>query len=409
MTTLDKLIQEFCPSGVEYRILSDLFITKNGYTPSKNNIDYWQDGTIPWFRMEDIRENGRILNSALQKVSREAIKGELFPANSIIVTTSATIGEHALLTVESLANQRFTYLILREEYKEIFIIKFLYYYCFKLDQYCLLNLNKGNFASVDMTKFARFKFPVPPLPVQAEIVCILDSFTELTTELTTELAARRKQYEYYRDELLNFGNNVPTIMLDKVGDVTKLAGFEFTSHVKYKDNGNIIALRGLNVKDGKLDLSSVKYIDESNFEKLNRSKLKKGDMLFTYVGTIGQVAVIDEEDRFYLAPNVARIRFDQKIINPEFMRFYFQTSHFYNKQINKFLNSSSMKNLTMENIRKFIVPIPTLDEQNRLVEQLSRFDKLCNDLTEGLPAEIAARQKQYEYYRDKLLTFKELT
>ena len=149
-----------------YKELSELFDTRNGYTPSKSNSEYWENGTIPWFRMEDIRENGRILSDSLQKVNEKAIKGELFPKDSIIVATSATIGEHALIEVESLANQRF-----------------IYYYCFILDEWCKNHLNHGNFASVDMSQFKRFKFPVPPLEVQREIVRVLDNFTFLTAEL----------------------------------------------------------------------------------------------------------------------------------------------------------------------------------------------------------------------------------
>lgn len=208
MSKLEELIQQLCPDGVEYKTLNELFDTKNGYTPSKSNPLYWENGTIPWFRMEDIRENGRILGEASQHVSERAVKGKIFPANSIIVATSATIGEHALITVPSLANQRFTYLMLKEQYQELFDIKFLFYYCFKLDEYCKTNLNQGNFASVDMKKFAKFKFPIVPLEAQREIVQILDCLTELTEELTAKLTAeltvRKKQYEYYRDKLLTF-------------------------------------------------------------------------------------------------------------------------------------------------------------------------------------------------------------
>ena len=109
--------------------LKEIFNTRNGYTPSTNNKDFWQ-GNIPWFRVEDIRLNGRILNNSLQHISESAVKGKLFPANSIIVSTSATIGEHALITCESVANQRFTYLMLKERYKSVFNIKFLFYYCY---------------------------------------------------------------------------------------------------------------------------------------------------------------------------------------------------------------------------------------------------------------------------------------
>ena len=200
MSKLDDLIQKLCPDGVEYKTLSEVFDTRNGYTPSKKEKNFWENGTIPWFRMEDIRENGGILDKATQYVSQEAVKGSPFPANSIIVATSATIGEHALITVPSIANQRFTYLMIKEQYKDDYDPKFLYYYCFKLDEYCKECLNQGNFASVDMKKFAKFQFPRLPIEIQREIVRILDNFTELTAELT----ARQKQYEHYRDKLLNF-------------------------------------------------------------------------------------------------------------------------------------------------------------------------------------------------------------
>jgi type I restriction enzyme, S subunit len=193
--------------------------------------------------------------------------------------------------------------------------------------------------------------------------------------------------------------------LGDVGEVTKLAGYEFTEHVKYSNYGSIIALRGLNIKKGYLNLTSVKYIDESNFNKLSRSKLYVNDMLFTYVGTIGEVALIDADDKYYLAPNVARIRFINKNINPKFMLYYFQSQYFVEKQINRYLSTSSMKNLTMKNIRKFLVPIPPLAIQQEIVKILNTFTTLEEELEAKLEAELEARKKQYEYYRDELLTF----
>ena len=154
MTKLDTLIQELCPDGVEYKELKSVFEMRNGYTPSKAKAEFWEGGTIPWFRMEDIRENGNILSDSAQHITPAAVKGKLFPANSIIVATSATIGEHALITVESLANQRFTYLVRRPEYEEKLDPKFVYYYCYKLDEWCLNNTNISSFPSVDMAKFA---------------------------------------------------------------------------------------------------------------------------------------------------------------------------------------------------------------------------------------------------------------
>ena len=159
--------------------------------------------------MEDIRENGRVLSDAIQHVSENAVKGKgKFPANSIIVATSATIGEHALITCESLANQRFVSLHPKEQHLDNVDIKYLYYYFFIVDEWCKLNLNEGNFASVDMKIFAKFEIPVPPLDEQTRIVAILDRFDTLTNDITSglpaEIAARQKQYEYYRDKLLSF-------------------------------------------------------------------------------------------------------------------------------------------------------------------------------------------------------------
>ena len=158
--------------------------------------------------MEDIRENGRILDTAIQGVSNDAIKGSSFPANSLIISTSATIGEYALITCDFLCNQRFTCLMIKDEYKDLFNMKFLYYYCHKLAVYCKNSLNKGNFASVDMVKFNNFEFPIISLEEQERIVSILDKFDSLCNDISkglpAEIEARQKQYEYYRDKLLSF-------------------------------------------------------------------------------------------------------------------------------------------------------------------------------------------------------------
>lgn len=158
--------------------------------------------------MEDIRENGRVLSDSIQHITPSAVKGELFPANTIIVATSATIGEHALLLREALANQRFTALMLKDEYSRQINIRYFFYYCFILDEWCKQNLTLGHFPSVDMTRFRGFEFPLPPIEEQARIVAILDRFDALCNDLThglpAEIAARKKQYEHYRDKLLSF-------------------------------------------------------------------------------------------------------------------------------------------------------------------------------------------------------------
>ncbi len=205
---IKQLLEEFCPDGISYYHLDQIFHIKNGYTPSKSNPKFWENGTIPWFRMEDIRENGGILSDSIQKVTPEAVKGELFPKDSIIIATSATIGDHALILTESLANQRFTYLSRKNNWIDLLLPKFIYYYSFILGDWCRNNVNISGFPSVNMDGFRRFMFPVPPLPIQNAIIDILDRFEAIVHDiqdgLPAEIALRQKQYEYYRDKLLTF-------------------------------------------------------------------------------------------------------------------------------------------------------------------------------------------------------------
>ena len=258
------------------------------------------------------------------------------------------------------------------------------------------------------TNLKKIRIPIPPLKIQEKIVQILDKFTDYVTELTSELTSRKKQYSYYRDKLLSFEDEVYQVewkTLGEVATVTKLAGYEFTKYVNYSSSGKIIALRGLNVKKGRLVLDDVKYIDNSELSKLNRSKLQIDDMLFTYVGTVGEVALIDKDDTYYLAPNVAMVRLNTNAIIAKYLMYYCQSNAFVYSQIERLMEASSMKNLTMEKIRQFKIPVPSLEIQSRIVQVLDNFDTVCHDLNIGLPKEIELRQKQYEYFREKLLTF----
>ena len=181
-----------------------------------------------------------------------------------------------------------------------------------------------------------------------------------------------------------------------MADVTKLAGFEFTEHVVYSDEGNIIALRGLNIKNGQLILDDVKYIDGSNFSKLSRSKLFIDDIMFTYVGTVGEVAIIKENDRFYLAPNVSRIRVKSDD-SPKFISHYMRTDNFKNKVIFPLIATSSQPALSMENIRKFMINMPkNRDEQDRLAEYFESLDHI-----------ITLHQRKYFIIYNKLITWEQ--
>ena len=397
MSRLSEMIKELCPDGVEYKKLKEIFDTKNGYTPSKSNESYWENGTIPWFRMEDIRENGHILSDSIQHVNLNAIKGALFPANSIIVATSATVGEHALITVPSLANQRFTYLMLKHEYANAFDIKFLFYYCYKLDLWCLSHLNQGSFPSVDMKQFSRFEIPVPPLAIQNEIVKLLDNFTELTAELTAELALRKKQYEWYCGSLIG-GATFPK---RKISDIATFR-YGYTTSAATSGDARYIRITDI-TDDGKLNPLDAKYtcISTENKEYL----LKRDDLVMARTGaTYGKTLYYNMDTPAIYASFLIKIQVDETQMLPRFYWHFTRTPEYWG-QANRLVTKGGQPQFNTGAIGRIVIPIPPLETQAKIVSILDRFDALCHDLTQGLPAEIAARKKQYEYYRDKLLTF----
>ena len=406
MTKLDTLIQELCPDGVEYKELKSVFEMRNGYTPSKAKAEFWEGGTIPWFRMEDIRENGNILSDSAQHITPAAVKGKLFPANSIIVATSATIGEHALITVESLANQRFTYLVRRPEYEEKLDPKFVYYYCYKLDEWCLNNTNISSFPSVDMAKFAKFKIPIPPLPVQREIVRILDNFTELTAELTAELIARKTQYSFYREKLLD-KTEMKALMVE-IADLGKWSGGKTPSMAekKYWESGTIPWVSSKDVKQPILS-DTIDHITNAAIDEASMTVYPAGSVaIVTCSGILRHTFPVT-----YI-PFETTVNQDIKILVTKegiSSRYVSHALQAYGESIRRTTKKQggTVDSLDFQKVLAYKIPVPPLDVQNRIVNVLDNFEKICSDLNIGLPAEIEARQKQYEYYRDKLLTFAE--
>ncbi len=441
MHKIERLLQTLAPKGVEFKTLEEVFEIRNGYTPSKNNPEFWKNGTIPWFRMEDIRENGRILKDSIQHITPKALKGKkLFPKNSIIISTTATIGEHALLIVDSLANQQFTFLSKKANCDLALDMKFFFYQCFLLGEWCKNNINVSGFASVDMTAFKKYKFPIPPLEIQQEIVKILDAFTELNTELNTELKARKKQYEYYQNMLLDFKDinqnhkdakeklvqktypkRLKTLLqtlapkgveFRKLGDIG-----EYIRGVTYKKNQEINnlecgikVLRANNITlSNHLNFEDIKVINR-NVKIRKEQYLKKNDILIC-AGSgssehIGKVAFINTDFDYVFGGFMGVIRIRE--VNSRFVYHIF-TSNIFKQYLEKSLNTTTINNLNANILQNFLIPIPPLEIQQEIVKILDQFSALTTDLLAGIPAEIEARKKQYEYYREKLLTFKPLT
>lgn len=207
---LDFDVNEGGTNECEWRTIKEIFDIRNGYTPSKSNVEYWENGIIPWFRMDDIRENGRILSNSIQHIARKGVKKSgIFPANSLIMSTTATIGEHALIKTNFVCNQQITCFSLKQEYSSKINIKFVFYLFFNFGEWCRNNVNNGGgLPIINTAKLSTYKIPIPTIEKQKRIVSILDRFDKLCNDISeglpAEIEARRKQYEYYRDKLLSF-------------------------------------------------------------------------------------------------------------------------------------------------------------------------------------------------------------
>jgi len=405
MNKIEKLIEELCPQGVEFKALGEVFNIKNGYTPSKAKSEYWTNGTIPWFRMEDIRGNGRVLNNSIQHITPEAVKGSrLFPKNSIIIATSATIGEHALITVPYLSNQRFTSLSLKSDINDHLDIKFVFYYSFILAEWCCNNTTTSSFASVDMNGFKKFKIPIPPLTIQKEIVKILDNFTRLEAEMEAELESRKKQYEHYREKLLSFGDDVEFRALGEVGSF--LRGRRFVKTDIMTEGVPCIHYGEMYTHYNIWAEKSKSFLKPELAKKLRVAQ--PGDVIIVAAGEtiedigkgvawFGNSDVVVHDACFIFRHN----------LNPKYISFFLQTNQFHS-QIKRHISSGKISSINAKGLEKAKIPIPPLSKQKEIVAILDKFNALVNDISAGLPAEISARKKQYEYYRNRLLSFKPL-
>ena len=414
MNKVDQLITDLCPNGIKPIALSEIATIVRGGNLQKK--DFIQSG-VPCIHYGQIyTKYGLSTDKAFAFISEDtARKQKMAQKNDIIMAVTSENIEDVCKCVVWLGNEPVAvsgHTAIISHNQDAKYLAYYFHSAMFFEQKKKL-AHGTKVIEVTPDKLNNVMIPLPPIDVQREIVRILDNysvaFDELIFKLKEELEDRKQQYEYLANEQFPSvkGSDYEWVELGEVATVTKLAGYEFTKYVSYSETGKIIALRGLNVKNGRLILDDVKYIDNSELSMLSRSKLRVGDVLFTYVGTVGQVALIDENDRFYLAPNVALIRIDDKKYIPKYMMYYFLTSKFRDEQISKLQQTSSMNNIPMEKIRKFKLPRISMPEQMRVVSFLEQFDELFNDIGSSIATEIEARKKQYEFYRDMLLTCKE--
>ena len=397
MSRLDELIAELCPNGVEYKAIGEIatsFFRGSGI----KREDLTEDGS-PCIRYGEIYTTyGIWFDSCISHTKIEKIVSPKYVeyGDILFAITGESVEEIAKSTAY-LGRERCLVggdiVVLRHQQNP----KYISYALATTDAQRQKSAGKVKSKVVhsSIPSISAIRIPIPPLPVQQEIVRILDSFTELTEKLTAELTARKKQYEYYRKSLLSFGPQVTWGILGGLGKVSMCKRI-------MKDETSVEGDVPF-YKIGTFGKKPDAYITREKYEeyKTKYSYPKKGDILISAAGTIGRAVIFDGEPSYFQDSNIVWLANDETKVLNSFLYYWYQTNPW------KVATGGTIARLYNDNIAGAKVPLLPIEEQKRIVNALNRLNTICTDFTSGLPAEIAARQKQYEYYRDKLLTFKE--
>ncbi|MEI2819496.1 MAG: restriction endonuclease subunit S [Marmoricola sp.] len=282
----------------------------------------------------------------------------------------------------------------------------MYYYCFVLDEWCKKNTTVSSFASVDMVGFKKFRFPVPPLEVQREIVKVLDTFTELEAELEAELESRRRQYAHYRNTLFSLPDSgCRSVRILDVAEVRSGWGFPIAEQGNPGGTLPFYKVSDMNSVGNETFMSSANsYIDTSTAARLGVKAAPAGTVIFPKIG-----AAVGTNKKRMLSVESAYDNNVMGLIPAPLIRSGYLFHRLQTFDLLQVANDSgAVPSIRKSDMEQILIPLPDIAEQDRIVGILDKFDALVNDLTTGLPAELQARRQQYEYYRDKLLTFDEV-
>ena len=401
MSRIDDLIAEYCPDGVKHQTLGEIgeFIRGNGIQKRDFQdsgfgcIHYGQIYTYYGLFADHTKS---FIDPNLAEKRKKAYKGDL-----VIATTSENEEDVckacAWLGEEPIAISGDAY-IFRHHQNPKYIS-----YCFQSE---LFQSQKKKYITgtkvlrVNGDAMAKIHVPVPPLPVQEEIVRILDSFSSLEAELEAELEARRKQYAYYCNELLTF-ERVVTVCIQDICVRICSGGTPSSKRHDYYD-GNVPWLRTQDIDFNVINQTSATISDEGLRNSAAQWIPANCVIVAMYGATAAKVAV----NSIPLTTNQAccNLQIDETKADVRYVFHWLSNEYEHLKA----LGEGSQSNINAKKVKSYPISLPPLEEQRRIVSILDRFDKLTNDLSSGLPAEIEARRKQYEYYRDRLLSFDEL-
>lgn len=380
MSKLERLIQQYCPDGVEYVKLDSVCSVMRGKRLTKSQLT--SDGKYKVFHggIEPI--------GFYDEWNREG-------NTTMVINVGASAGTIGYSSEKFWSSDGCFCL----SQSNLISGKFLFYYFQTIEGYLMSKVRRAGIPTLDGKILEDLIIPVPPLPVQEEIVRILDTFTELQAELQAELQKRQQQYNFYRDNLLNFNRGGQEIKWMKLKEIGKVCMCKRILKEQTVSSGDVPFY-----KIGTFGGVADAYIPQELFDsyKSKFSYPQKGDILISAAGTIGRTVEFDGKPAYFQDSNIVWLKHDESIVLNSYLKYCYTQNPW------AISTGGTIARLYNDNILNATIPVPPIAEQQRIVAILDRFDTLTNDLTSGLPAEMEKRRQQYEYYRDRLLTFKRL-
>jgi len=406
VSRVDELIRELCPDGVPYRSIGEIAECYSGATPASGVVAYWEGGTIPWMSSGEVNK-GTVYNTDKKttQTGYDSCSTRMVPPDAVVIALAGqgkTRGTVARTRIALCTNQSLCSIISNESINS----DFLYYYLrTQYQQLRSVSSGDGTRGGLNRQMIRDYRVPVPPLAVQQEIVRVLDLFTTLEAELEAELEARRRQYAHYRDSLFTFRDvrGIRWVPMGELGEFIR--GRRFTKRDVVEEGIPAIHYGEIYTRYGAVTRSVATHLQSGLASGLRYAR--HGDVVIVDVGEtvedVGKAVAWLGEGDIAIHDHSFAFRHSE---NPSYLSYYMQTAAFRHQKA-QYVARTKVKTLSMPGIAKILIPIPSAEEQARIVEILDKFDALVNDLSIGLPAELAARRRQYEYYRDRLLTFEE--
>lgn len=392
MESIEQMIKRLCPKGVEWKRLGDLLYSiRTGLNPRKFFSLNTPDATNYYVTIKEFKGGNLVFGNNTDMINDEAMRlcnnRSHLEEGDLLFSGTGTIGE-VLIVKETPRNWNIKEGVYAlkpktEEIKVEYLKHILQNSSVKAK---LESISEGGTVkSISMKKLADFVIPVPPLEIQSRIVEVLDKMTTLTAELEAELEARKQQYEYYRNKLLTFNEIGAGNRFVKLGDVCELGTGSHNTQDGLIEGLYPFYTRGIDIL----------FLNEYDYDE-------------TAIVTAGDGAGVGKvihfvKGKYSLHQRAYRIVADEQQVLAKYVYHYMKAT-FYNYIIRSSV-SSSVTSVRKPMLYDYPIPIPPLSEQQRIVSILDRFEALTTDLQSGLPAEIEARRQQYEYYRNKLLTF----